>query len=91
MGSGQHKIEFTALAIQHLQFWYKSGDKALLKKIERLIEAIRENPTTGIGKPEMLKHDLAGKYSRRINLEHRIVYKVHDDVIYILSLKGHYE
>ncbi|WP_149241029.1 Txe/YoeB family addiction module toxin [Dyadobacter sp. 32] len=90
MGSGQYKIDFTPLAIEHLRFWQKSGQISLLKKIEQIIDAIRNSPTTGIGKPEMLKHDLAGKYSRRINREHRIIYKIDNDVIYILSMKGHY-
>ncbi|WP_229206265.1 Txe/YoeB family addiction module toxin [Dyadobacter fermentans] len=49
-----------------------------------------DTPTEGIGKPELLKYELAGRYSRRISHEHRIVYKIVDDTIYILSLKGHY-
>jgi len=62
-----------------------------MRKIEELIESISSTPFDGIGKPEMLKHDLAGKYSRRINREHRIIYRVEDRTIYILSLKGHYD
>jgi len=90
MGSDYYQIEFTDLAIEHLQFWQKSGQQIILRKIEQLIDSIRITPTEGIGKPEMLKHELAGKYSRRINKEHRIIYKIDNTTIYILSLKGHY-
>lgn len=90
MGSGRYKIKFSQKAIEHLRFWQGSGQKNMMKRIEKIIESIRETPTTGIGKPEMLKHDLAGKYSRRINQEHRIIYSIDHGTVYILSLKGHY-
>lgn len=90
MGSGKFKITFTEKAITHLSFWHKSGNKAIIKKIEQLLESITNTPTEGIGKPELLKYELTGIYSRRISHEHRIVYKIVDDTIYILSLKGHY-
>lgn len=65
-----------------------------MKKIQQLIAAIQENPYEGIGKPEPLKYELAGKWSRRINHEHRIVYIVSDNnelkILDVLSLKGHY-
>lgn len=77
-------------AIADLQFWKKSGNKIIQKKIEQLIIAIQENPFIGIGKPEALKHDLTGKWSRRINSEHRIVYQVINNIVHIYSLKGHY-
>lgn len=90
MGSGKFKVIFTEQAITHLSFWHKSGNKAIIRKIEQLIDSIANTPTEGIGKPELLKHELAGKYSRRISHEHRIVYKIVDDTVQILSLKGHY-
>ena len=62
----------------------------ILKKIRQLIESILENPFEGIGKPEQLKHQYAGYWSRRISKEHRLVYQVLDDKIYIHSVKGHY-
>jgi toxin YoeB len=72
----------------------KTGNKAIQKRIEQLIIAIKSNPFEGIGKPEPLKHNLSGSWSRRIDREHRIVYEVYDkDKIVILevqSLKGHY-
>ncbi|MGG7661384.1 Txe/YoeB family addiction module toxin [Dyadobacter sp. BHUBP1] len=71
-----------------MSFWHKSGNKIIIKKIEQLIEAIADTPTEGIGKPELLKYELAEKYFRRISHEHRIVYEIVDQTIYILSLKG---
>ncbi|WP_409014304.1 Txe/YoeB family addiction module toxin [Dyadobacter sp. CY326] len=91
MGSGIFKIIFTDLALEHLEFWHKSGQKAQIKKIENLIQSIRETPTSGIGKPEPLKYNFAGKYSRRINQEHRIIYRIEDQKVFIISMKGHYE
>jgi len=69
----------------------ESGNKVIQKKIEQLILAILEDPFNGIGKPEALKHEFSGKWSRRINEKHRIIYEVTEDVIYIYSLKGHYK
>ena len=67
-------------------------NKAILKKIKRLLEDMAEHPFIGIGKPEALKYDLAGYWSRRINTEHRIVYRVIEDVIEIevLVMRYHY-
>ena len=73
-----------------LLFWKKSGEKAILKKISQLLKAIIENPISGIGKPEQLKHNLSGLWSRRINSEHRIIYEIIDSKILIHSLRGHY-
>ncbi len=73
-----------------IKFWKKSGNKAIQKKIEQLILAILEDPYNGIGKPEALKHKLSGKWSPRINEEHRIIYEIIEDALYIYSLKGHY-
>jgi toxin YoeB len=73
-----------------LDFWIKSGNKPVLKKITQLLESVSTTPYEGIGKPEPLKYILIGCWSRRINQEHRIVYEVHSDKISILSLKGHY-
>jgi len=73
-----------------LDFWIKSGNKAVLKKIAQLIESVCTHPYRGIGKPEPLKYSLTGCWSRRINHEHRIVYEVHSDKFIVLSLKGHY-
>ncbi len=85
------EIIFLPEALKDLEFWKKSGDKQIQNKIKKLIIAIQENPTKGIGKPEQLKHDLAGSWSRRINKEHRIVYEIKEnDTIEFQSLRGHY-
>ncbi len=73
-----------------LDFWIKSGNKPVLKKIAQLLESVSTTPYEGIGKPEPLKYSLIGCWSRRIDQEHRIVYEVHPNKIIILSLKGHY-
>lgn len=84
------EIEYTLQAKEDLDFWKKSGNASILKKIRKLIEAIQQFPFEGIGKPEVLKYNLTGCWSRRINKEHRIVYEVFDDKIIVHSLKGHY-
>ena len=73
-----------------LDFWVKSGNKAILKKISELIRSIQETPFKGLGKPEGLKHNLSGLWSRRMNQEHRLIYEVKKGKIFIHSLKGHY-
>ena len=90
MGTDKYQIELTPTAIQHLKYWHTSGQKGVITRIEKILESIRENPESGIGKPEKLKHELAGSFSRRINQEHRIVYGVEGRVVTIFSLKGHY-
>lgn len=84
------EVAFMDIALEDLEFWKKSGNKAIQKKIEELILAIKKSPYSGIGKPEALKHNLSGKWSRRINDEHRIIYNISGDLIFIYSLKGHY-
>ncbi|HZK92671.1 MAG TPA: Txe/YoeB family addiction module toxin [Prolixibacteraceae bacterium] len=73
-----------------LNFWVRAGNKTILKKIGRMIEAITQNPYEGIGNPEPLKYELSGTWSRRINLEHRLIYEIVKDRLLIHSLKGHY-
>lgn len=84
------QIKYLPQADEDLEYWIKNGNKTILKKIAQLTRAIIENPYKGIGKPEALKYDLALKWSRRINQEHRYVYLVVDDTLYVYSLKGHY-
>ncbi len=68
-------IVFTQNAWQDLEYWIENDQDSVIK-IKELIKSIRQNPFTGIGKPEPLRHDLKGFWSRRINTEHRLVYKV---------------
>jgi len=84
------EVVFTPKAITHLKEWQQSGNTSIQNKIKELLFSIRESPCKGIGKPEPLKHQLSGKWSRRINSEHRIVYSLDGDTINIYSLKGHY-
>lgn len=84
------EIEYTLKAKEDIDYWKKSGNASILKKIRKLIEAITQSPFEGIGKPEALKYNLTGCWSRRIDKEHRIVYEVLDDKIIVHSLKGHY-
>ncbi len=77
-------------AMDDMKHWQRSGNVAIQKKIVELIKAIQINAFEGIGKPEALKHHLSGKWSRRINAEHRLVYLVEEETIYIYSLRGHY-
>ncbi len=71
------------------QFWQKE-DRMILKKINQLIRDIQRDPFEGIGKPEALKNDLSGFWSRRITDEHRIVYRIENDELIIAQCRGHY-
>lgn len=69
----------------------RTTDKALLKRIDKLIDAACRDPYEGIGKPEQLRHALAGAWSRRIDQEHRLVYLVDGDDLVILQARYHYD
>ena len=71
--------------------WFLEHDKQILKRINLLIRDALRSPFEGIGKPEALKNDLSGYWSRRITEEHRLVYEVTSDELVILMCKGHYE
>ena len=83
------KLIFAEKAWDDYLYWLKA-DKKMLNRINNLIKDIKREPFEGIGKPEPLKHALSGYWSRRLNDEHRIVYKVHDDSILIAQLRYHY-
>ena len=86
------EIIFLGQADKDREYWKKSGNKAIMNKITALLKDIAEHPYTGIGKPEPLKYELAGYWSRRINSEHRIVYSVDEEVVrvYVLSIRYYY-
>ena len=86
-----YEIDFSDKAIEDIAFFQKAGNISLLKKISALIKEIAEHPFMGTGKPEQLKYDLTGLWSRRINQEHRLVYEVAENKILIHSAKGHYD
>jgi len=82
-------LTFSSKAWDDYLYWQKT-DKAQLKRINKLIKDIQRAPFEGIGKPESLKHNLTGYWSRRINQEHRLVYKVTDDGLLIAQCRYHY-
>lgn len=84
------EIVFTDKAVDDLKAWRKTGNKQVQKRISQLLESIQNTPLHGIGKPELLKHELTGKWSRRITQEHRMVYEVEVHRVVIISLMHHY-
>ena len=84
------RLVFSEIVWEDYTSW-QLEDKKMLKKINELIKAIKSNPYEGIGKPEPLKYDFAGFWSRRIDREHRLVYQVTNKEILIYSCKYHYD
>ena len=82
-------VAFTPIAFQEYNEWFETNDQ-LISRIKTLIRDIDRDPFKGIGKPEPLKGNWAGYWSRRIDQEHRLVYKVSDSLILIAKCKGHY-
>ncbi len=82
--------QFTNEAWKDYLYWFDT-DKKQLKKINDLIRKIERSPFEGIGKPEPLKYNLKGFWSRRIDHTHRIVYKVELDIVYFVSFRYHYD
>lgn len=74
------------------EYWKRTGNKSIMNKISALLMDICEHPYTGLGKPEALKYELSGYWSRRINSEHRIIYRVDDELItvFVLSMRYYY-
>ncbi|TPE44150.1 Txe/YoeB family addiction module toxin [Maribrevibacterium harenarium] len=83
------KLTFSTHAWEDYLYW-QATDKKVLKRVNLLIKDILREPYEGIGKPEPLKHGLSGYWSRRINDEHRMVYKCLDDSLLIAQLRFHY-
>jgi toxin YoeB len=86
------EIVFTPRAQKEREYWLKSGNKTVQARISVLLNAILENPYLGIGKPEPLRENLSGFWSRRITLEHRLVYQIDSskDLLIVISLRFHY-
>ena len=82
-------VAFTPVAFEEYNEWFESNDQ-LISRIKTLIRDIERDPFKGIGKPEPLKGNWAGYWSRRIDQEHRLIYKVSDSQILIVKCKGHY-
>lgn len=89
----EYELEFTEEAQDDIARHRKSGNKPLLKKLEKLLLELMQHPDTGTGQVEKLKHYKEDTWSRRINDEHRLVYRIEEDkiVVLVLSAYGHYE
>ncbi|MGB4440778.1 MAG: Txe/YoeB family addiction module toxin [Coriobacteriia bacterium] len=83
------KLVFSEHAWDEYLYWQKS-DRKVAERINKLTRGIERAPFEGIGKPEVLRHALSGYWSRRITDEHRIVYKVEDNTLFIVQLRYHY-
>ena len=88
---GKYKVVFTESTIKELQKHKKVGNKSINNKIDKIFNELKENPFIGEGQPEALKYELAGLWSRRINREHRIIYRVEEEIVtvYVVSAFGH--
>lgn len=83
-------LSFHPQAWDDYQYWQQT-DKQILRKLNQLIRDMQRDPVDGIGKPEQLKQNLSGYWSRRITEEHLIVYRVEDDHLIIAQCRGHYD
>jgi toxin YoeB len=83
------KLVFADAAWEDYLYWQKQ-DRRIVERINKLIDETRREPFAGIGKPERLKHALAGFWSRRITDEHRMVYRVEGEALLIAQLRFHY-
>jgi len=84
------KLSFFERAWDDYLYWQKT-DRKTLDKINQLLKQTTRSPFEGEGKPEPMKHQLTSCWSRRINREHRLVYRVEDDVVYVIQCRFHYE
>ena len=85
----QYELFYTSQAQADLDYWQRT-DQKLSMRIERLLNDIAAHPFSGLGKPELLRHQLTGYWSRRITREHRIVYKVAGNTVYVAQCRFHY-
>ena len=86
-------VTFSARAQKHIEDLERSGNQTVLRKIVMLVSELEKHPREGTGKPEMLKGNLSGFWSRRINREHRLIYSIDDNIVTVrvVSTKGHYD
>ncbi|MBA4411545.1 MAG: Txe/YoeB family addiction module toxin [Odoribacter sp.] len=84
------EVVYKDKAIDDIRFWEKSGQQTIQNKISRLIEDIIQHPYTGLGKPEALKYELSGLWSREIDKGNRLIYEVVGQQLHIISMRGHY-
>ncbi len=88
----KYDIRYSEDALNDIAFFKKLGDKAIIKKINKILDELELHPKSGSGQIEQLRFDLTGFWSRRINREHRILYKIDEEknIVYIYKMKGHY-
>ena len=84
------EVIFTKGAKDDIKYWKQIGNKTIMNRIILLITSIAQSPYEGIGKPEPLKYEMAGFWSRRITKEHRLVYRINNNKIEISGLRFHY-
>ena len=86
------EIELTEIALEGIERLRRGGEKQALRKLNLLLSELEEHPTTGTGRPERLRGELAGKWSRRITDRHRLISEIHDEVVRVVVLGtwGHY-
>jgi len=89
---GQYSVVITDEAKRDLRYWHNVGDKAILRKLDRIFQELALHPSTGTGKPEALRGDLSGYWSRRVNKQHRLVYEITESIVtvFVISARGHY-
>lgn len=87
-----YRIRLSPLAELQYEEWIRSGQKSVLRKLAGLFDELERHPTSGTGKPEKLKGDLQGYWSRRITKSDRMIYRIDGDIVLVsvVSLKGHY-
>lgn len=90
---GRYKVVLIEQAKDDILAHRKSGDKAINKRIDRIMCELSEHPETGTGRPERLRFQMSGYWSRRLSLEHRLIYCIKEDVVEVIvvSAHGHYE
>ena len=89
----KYELVLTNTAIKDIERHKKSGNKAILNKLHRLLQELMNHPKTGSGNPEILKYNLQGLYSRRIDKKHRLVYSIEEEAVtvFVLSAHSHYK
>lgn len=89
---GKYRITIKERARKELQKHHKSGNKAIIRRIEQIFAELPDHPETGIGNPERLKHAYSGYWSRRLSSEHRLIYRIENETVevIVISAMGHY-
>ena len=88
-----YHVELTADALDDIEDHRRAGRKKVLNKLYTLLAELEVHPRSGTGRPEQLRYDFAGAYSRRITRQHRLIYEIHDDVVTVLVIAalGNYD